>query len=1028
MTKIAIAHLSDIHIRDGRTSSVESRTVALSKAIACLDLFRDREAAGLLIPITGDISFSGKPSEFSRAGALASQLVREVESQTHIRPQVVSCPGNHDCDFQRDDDVRRLVLKNVIDNPQSLALWMQCATLQEAYRAFASEISNTCATPTSVVVHPHYTRTEFSISGHRVDILALNTALTSQISECPGTLVFPVDLLPEALSFASADLTLVILHHPLGWMEPNNARRLRAYLEEVADLVLTGHEHEASHSARICRTGAGNVEYIEGGVLDDGHGKSEFQVFEIDIDAKSARTRRFLWKGDAYTVSTDGEEFAFARNARRANNQVTLRKPFADWLSDAGASYAHPRVRELKLMDFFVHPTLVLNRGMTDTPLHANDLLRLLETEPRILVHGASESGKTALARWAFRGLLERGKLPLYIAADRIVSSDAQAFTDLELLVVAEQYVSPGDVVHRQADRASRVLLIDDFHDVPLDAGRRDEFLRRAVERFGAVVILSSAEIDLGDMMSSLGADRAILSFARCDIAPFGYRLRSELISRWHSLGTNANSGDREVVKRQDATERLVNSLLGKNLIPAYPAFVLILLQQSEANVPLETQVGTLGYLYETLIVAALARSTATLANAKYVIDVRFNLLAEFAYSRFGSDRGALSKSEVLLWLRDYGLRFQVKIDPQATLDDLVQCGLLHADLDGDVDFRYRYAFYYFVARYYAQRIADSDIRASIVKMCQELHHEATANVIVFLCHLTKDEFLVNTLVRAAQDLYADCSATELQFDQSALKEIFKPSFQWRLTARTVQENRRALHERLDSRTSATGEPSEADEATEAEIRRLNATFKSIQLLGQVLRDFAGSVSGLQKEKILSECVSLGLRLVGWLFEIVEQHAEAFTTYFQGLILARDERLQNEPLELERKTQRLFFSILERFAFAVVRHVAVSVGSKDLELTYEPYFAANTELSRRLIQLLIKLENGEGFPKREVEALARDTERENFARTLLQHIMWEHFRMFPVRPQLRQTLCELLGIKHQDFMMADAKRLEAKEK
>ena len=33
------------------------------------------------------------------------------------------------------------------------------------------------------------------------------------------------------------------MHHPYGWLEPVNARALRAAIETASDVVLTGHEH-----------------------------------------------------------------------------------------------------------------------------------------------------------------------------------------------------------------------------------------------------------------------------------------------------------------------------------------------------------------------------------------------------------------------------------------------------------------------------------------------------------------------------------------------------------------------------------------------------------------------------------------------------------------------------------------------------------------------------------------------------------------------------------------------------------------
>src|SRR5260370_645219 len=55
----------------------------------------------------------------------------------------------------------------------------------------------------------------------------------------------------------------------------------------------------------------------------------------------------------------------------------------------------------------------------------------------------------------------------------------------------------------------------------------------------------------------------------------------------------------------------LIEVFLGKNLIPSYQLFVLVLLQQIASHTPTNTTSGSYGYFYEYLITEALAVTPA---------------------------------------------------------------------------------------------------------------------------------------------------------------------------------------------------------------------------------------------------------------------------------------------------------------------------------------------------------------------------------------------------------------------------------
>jgi 2',3'-cyclic-nucleotide 2'-phosphodiesterase (5'-nucleotidase family) len=79
-------------------------------------------------------------------------------------------------------------------------------------------------------------------------------------------------------------------------MEANAARAFQKRVESVADLILTGHEHDVTRRTQEVSTGERN-EYVEGGALQDSYSPAEsvFNVFVIDIIGRKQKALEFAW-------------------------------------------------------------------------------------------------------------------------------------------------------------------------------------------------------------------------------------------------------------------------------------------------------------------------------------------------------------------------------------------------------------------------------------------------------------------------------------------------------------------------------------------------------------------------------------------------------------------------------------------------------------------------------------------------------------------------------------------------------------
>ena len=148
-----------------------------------------------IVIITGDLAYSGKMSEYSKAMEFLDGLAKQFDGVD--RPRCVAiciAPGNHDCDFEKDTKVRQLVLDAVTSGKKDLNDGddMLCNLLAVQGDFFYVEglYARRKAAPgdpqgwasLSTVVH---------VGDRRVIINAYNTAVTSKLEEHQGQLRLP---------------------------------------------------------------------------------------------------------------------------------------------------------------------------------------------------------------------------------------------------------------------------------------------------------------------------------------------------------------------------------------------------------------------------------------------------------------------------------------------------------------------------------------------------------------------------------------------------------------------------------------------------------------------------------------------------------------------------------------------------------------------------------------------------------------------------------------------------------------------
>jgi hypothetical protein len=329
--------------------------------------------------VTGDVANTGAPEEYDKAASFLLGL-RDSLLQAGICPvEIIAVPGNHDLNLRNETDTRGYLLE---EPDRYLGKGVDFAGFnfetiispQDDFFRFEALVSGQ---PPLTNPSKLYYQRAYQVGARSILFHCFNTSWLSRRNEIQAKLYLPEQLFHSSTPHGT-DLSVALFHHPYNWLNADNQRLLKRFVEAEADVVLTGHEHESGIDRRSSIRGQ-SLDYLQAPAFDDptvsGNG---FQVLILDFEQRSQDVVIFEWEGSRFTEACSAE-WTLHRNSKRQVNPLTLNEKFSGRLQDMGTGFRHPRCVPpqcgLRLRDLYVYPDLthiemdkVLLRGETAVP------------------------------------------------------------------------------------------------------------------------------------------------------------------------------------------------------------------------------------------------------------------------------------------------------------------------------------------------------------------------------------------------------------------------------------------------------------------------------------------------------------------------------------------------------------------------------------------------------------------------------------------------------------------------------------
>lgn len=1017
--KILLLHLSDIHLKS-RSNPIMDR----ARSISAATFSRIHSASAIFIVISGDVAFSGARNEYEAASAFLNELRTALTDEIDAPIHFILAPGNHDCDFSGDQSVRQALIDSVIQSKGSglsSAIVGECIKVQQNF----TEFRNTWGPDEKTVDEALWISYPFDIDGYKVSFDCLNVAWMSQLHEKQGQLIFPIEQF-EHLKSQTVHLRIAVLHHPLNWYGQTTYRPFRKFIRSLAQIVITGHEHEQNIGENLDAE-SDHSAYIEGGVLqaEDVYTPPSFNIVELDLSEDNYSCELHTWNGSRFEPQEEAAWQNYRPLPHKRSNELSLTNEFSKKLDDPGGAFSHPGKQNPSLSDVYIFPDLRHNEEIApkvkDT-VNSGILRDFNLLSVGILIKGEEKTGKTSLIYQLFKYFYDNGYAPLLLRGTDLKPNDKELKKAITR-AVEQQYGKESLTQFEQVSTVKKIVFVDDFDAHKLTNTQRSEILKYLRTEFGGLLITVSNLFEIDEVISK-GSISSLVGYREYEMLEFGHKLRFELIRKWASLGTGSGRDNADVIAQLDRTEKALTALVGRNLVPRVPIYLLTLLQSLELGQSSELQNSAYGDCYRFLITGALGRS-----GVKPIELQEYFQFCSYLSWEFCKQKSQELDEAKLITFNDWFSKTYHRRDFRQRFDRLIDSKII--EQQGEYySFCYPYIYYFFLGKYLSENLQDKvEIREMVEQYCNHLYVRDYANTILFLAHHSRSSFIYESIAGVLKGLFADKAELNFKSDTNALSYLVTSAPTLVFHEGDVIEHRRDAAAIRDEMTEPDKE-SEAEEINKVEenglslFSKLTLLFKTIEILGQILKNQYATISNPEKKELLDEIFKGPLRALRDFFDFMAGNGE-------GLISEIDRFIADHAATLtEEKRKQLardaVFLLIGEISFGAIYKTSASVGSEHLRETIAAVVESSNTDAYRLIELAVKLESQGNIPYPLIKDLTKRTEGNAFSRHILKRMVLNYLYMFNTKITDKQKLCSELDIPIENQRLIDLKTKNSK--
>ncbi|MFA0960619.1 DUF4062 domain-containing protein [Roseivirga sp. BDSF3-8] len=706
------------------------------------------------------------------------------------------------------------------------------------------------------------------------------------------------------------------------------------------------------------------------------------------------------------------------------NDEITFEftEKFENHLNNVGTKFSHSNVETVTLDDIYCPPDLKTFDSKENTGYKTKNTDEIASTFPsdnsgfKYVILGKQLSGKTSIAKYLTKEYFNYSYLPILLSG-RDFTNNLRIETIIKILEkkVKEQYKEP--FLINAKNKNELIFVIDDYDKATKGEIKFWHALNNNLNKISPNIVLLGNSLML---MENFGSKDPFANYEKLGILEFGPILRKELVDKWNKLGAEDNFIDRnEVLRKNDAALDYIKTIIGKNYVPSYPLYLLTILQAYEGNVVNNTNYSLHGFYFELLINDALN----TAVKDKKDISLYHNFMTELCFNMFQLQTKEVSYDTFDNFFILFCKRYDIETSFKTTLKTLENANLLI--VNNGIQVPENYIYYFFVAKYIANNIYKKEIKLIISKLAERIFRKEFANILMFLTHLSKDEYIIKILIEQSSNLFKEFSPTKLSSDIEQINKLVESIpdqildhidvDQARIEELENEEEQELLEKELQNHKSQYDEFQLDDNIENLDfIARLSRAMKAIDLLGQVVKKHWGELDGETKEVLITETYMIGLRTLSFYINTLASNSESIADIIEEQVSRKhikDRHVLKESVQQLTKETLFNFSFLA--TWGTINRVSNAVGLDKLDPTLKKVLSKNNYNSVKLIDFSTKLKY-KNINLTTVDKYHEEMKDNKLCHMLLQNLVIDYLYMFNISFKEKSQLCAKLGISMQD--------------
>ena len=186
---------------------------------------------------------------------------------------------------------------------------------------------------------------------------------------------------------------------------------------------------------------------------------------------------------------------------------------------------------------------------------------------------------------------------------------------------------------------------------------------------------------------------------------------------------------------------------------------------------------------------------------------------------------------------------------------------------DDVVCFEHSYIYYFFLG----MQLASDENDVLVSELCEKVHLRENAFILIFTIHHTNSQNLLDTIRLHCAYSFENIEPAKLSPEETKfMNELIAELPHSIISEKSVSENRlqrrknKGLDENKDSSDKSNNDQLDEEKKSENDVSivELNRGMRIMDVLGQILKNRAGSFKRTEVEEILEDTVELGLRIL----------------------------------------------------------------------------------------------------------------------------------------------------------------------